>query len=220
MSPSRMACTKGPSSQANGTESLVASSASLSLRAGRNPPRKSPVSVCWWQLRMRSFCPLNSARSWHTEVLPHPVSPTSNAGSLCSRQLSTSENNRRAAGVHAIAAESADASAASRRATRADTSASVSFFVFPLTDVFPAFLRASRSAASAVASALVAASVSLCVKLASSAEAYKTENAKVSSLRELSTFKIFTSVSLSASRSSSDLKRSPKVLNPSRANSS
>mmetsp|Transcript_1980 Transcript_1980/g.7870 ORF Transcript_1980/g.7870 Transcript_1980/m.7870 type:complete len:219 (-) Transcript_1980:4087-4743(-) len=218
MSPSRMACTKGPSSQANGTESLVAlsaSSASLSLRAGRNPPRKSPVSVCWWQLRMRSFCPLNSARSWHTEVLPHPVSPTSNAGSLCSRQLSTSENNRRAAGVHAIAEESADASAASRRATRADTSASVSFFGPP----FFAFLRASRSAASAVASALVAASVSLFVKLASSAEAYKTEASKVSS-RLLSTFKIFTSVSLSASRSSSDLKRSPKVLNPSRANSS
>ena len=208
-----MAWTKGPSSQANGTSAVaVASSASFLERAGRNPPRKSPVSVCWWQLRMRSFCPLSSARSWHTEVLPHPVSPTSNAGSLCSRQLSTSENNRRAAGVHAIAAASDDASSASRRAERAESSASESFS--PLS-----FLtrRASRSAASAVASALRLASFNLFVKLASSAEAYIAD-ASNDAFEE--TFKIFTSVSLSASRSSSERRRSPKVLNPSRANSS
>ena len=163
---------------------------------------------------MRSFCPLSSARSWHTEVLPHPVSPTSNAGSLCSRQLSTSENNRRAAGVHAIAAASDDASSASRRAERAESSAS--FSPSPLSLSFLT-RRASRSAASAVASALRLASFSLFVKLTSSAEAYIAD-ASNDAFEE--TFKIFTSVSLSASRSSSERRRSPKVLNPSRANSS
>mmetsp|Transcript_9956 Transcript_9956/g.45499 ORF Transcript_9956/g.45499 Transcript_9956/m.45499 type:complete len:213 (-) Transcript_9956:1729-2367(-) len=212
MSPSRIALMRGPSSHANGAAAFLstippsASSSSLSSvsapvgRVGRNPPRKSPVSVCWWQFRIRSFCPRSSARSWHTEVFPQPVSPTKSAGSLWFMHASTSENSRHIAGVHAIASDSCAASVASCLADLASAAA--------------AAFDADFSAASALFAASAAASSSLVFSAASSAAAYMFSSSKGGVLSTLA------STVLMASRSSSDLSLSPKTRKPSAASSS
>mmetsp|Transcript_11006 Transcript_11006/g.45866 ORF Transcript_11006/g.45866 Transcript_11006/m.45866 type:complete len:257 (-) Transcript_11006:2403-3173(-) len=212
MSPSRIALMRGPSSHANGAAPFLSttpsapsspstSSASAPVgRVGLNPPRKSPVSVCWWQLRIRSFCPRRSARSWHTDVLPQPVSPTKRAGSLWFMHASTSENSRRIAGVHAIASDSCAASEASCFADLASAAATA--------------LEADFSASSALFAARAAASSSLSLRAPSSAAAYMFSSSRGGVLSTLA------STVFIASRSSSDLSRSPKTRKPSAASSS
>mmetsp|Transcript_2419 Transcript_2419/g.9383 ORF Transcript_2419/g.9383 Transcript_2419/m.9383 type:complete len:340 (+) Transcript_2419:13741-14760(+) len=223
ISPCFIANTKGPSSHANGSLfwfwvsfsvsfSSLSSSIPLSpptncspalLRVGRNPPRKSPVSVCWWQFRIRSFWPRSRLSNCTMDVFPHPVSPTRSAGSSCSKQVSTRENKRFAAGVQAIASDNAAASSASRRAC--DASA------------FASGLVALTSASFAEAFAPAAASCSLNLSASPSAATY----IFVSLDTEKSlTFKTSIKVCFKASLSSSDRTRSPKTRNPSWASSS
>mmetsp|Transcript_110329 Transcript_110329/g.191127 ORF Transcript_110329/g.191127 Transcript_110329/m.191127 type:complete len:453 (+) Transcript_110329:2433-3791(+) len=87
--PCRMAVTNGPSDQAKSFPS-AASSAGV----GRRLPRKSELSVCWWQFTMLSSVCARKAYSWQIVVLPPPVSPTSTNGSLKCMHHPTSVNNR------------------------------------------------------------------------------------------------------------------------------
>lgn len=62
---------------------------------GRYPPKKSAVSVCWLQLMTMSVWPRTCAATWHTVVLPVPVSPTSSTGSPAAMALSSKTYMRR-----------------------------------------------------------------------------------------------------------------------------
>ena len=65
-------------------------------------PNKSPVSVFWWALTVTNFLPKNLATTWQTVVLPQPVSPTSNNGSLYLIDAETNTANLRIALVQTM----------------------------------------------------------------------------------------------------------------------